>query len=250
MRLNAEETRLFSKVLDAVSCSVDSDEIRRRVSSDLMELVGADYFASYIWSDREKRFLERVAVNMSDDNLDRYEAYYQFHDPITRKMQRHRRAVCHQDVIEEDRFLASEFYNDFLARDGLRHGINLYAYDGDRNIGDLRLWRHARRAPFGAQEKAILNAIRPVFANMLRNARAEAGQAGPVPKNDELMRRFGLTAREAEVAREVCLGRMDEQIAARLNIAFSTVRTHMKSLFGKLRVCNRASLILRIMSET
>ncbi|MBN2124614.1 MAG: hypothetical protein JW821_10000 [Deltaproteobacteria bacterium] len=55
--------------------------------------------------------------------------------------------------------------------DGLHHGINLYAYDGDLNIGDLRIWRAKDRPCFERREAALLDAILPHFRNALRNAR-------------------------------------------------------------------------------
>ena len=65
----------------------------------------------------------------------------------------------------------TEFFNDFLMVDGLHHGINLYAYDGDLNIGDLRIWRAKGTPDFGKREVALLETIKPYFRNSLRNAR-------------------------------------------------------------------------------
>jgi acyl carrier protein len=50
----------------------------------------------------------------------------------------------------------TEFFNDFLYRDGLYWGVNLYAWDGDRNIGDMRIWRSRRRERFGADTLDLL----------------------------------------------------------------------------------------------
>ena len=49
-----------------------------------------DYYASYVWDESRSVFGGRVALNMSDRNLSSYEAYYQYHDPITPKLQQHR----------------------------------------------------------------------------------------------------------------------------------------------------------------
>ena len=56
-------------------------------------------------------------------------------------------------------------------KDGLHHGINVYAYDGDFNIGDLRVWRAKNRPYYGKHEAALLDIILPHFRNALRNAR-------------------------------------------------------------------------------
>lgn len=42
------------------------------------------------------------------------------------------------------------------------------------------------------------------------------------------------------------MGLTDKQIASRLDISFSTVRTHLKHVFYKLSVNNRAQLIRQL----
>jgi DNA-binding CsgD family transcriptional regulator len=55
--------------------------------------------------------------------------------------------------------------------DGLHHGINVYAYDGELNIGDLRVWRSRQRPDFGKKEALVLDTLLPYFRNALQNAR-------------------------------------------------------------------------------
>jgi DNA-binding CsgD family transcriptional regulator len=42
-------------------------------------------------------------------------------------------------------------------------------YDGNLNIGDLRIWRARNRSNFGEKELSLLNIILPYFRNALRN---------------------------------------------------------------------------------
>ena len=64
--------------------------MRERVGYGLLDLLKADYFASYVWDEVANRFDGRVTLNMNDDTLQSYEAYYQFHDPITFELQARR----------------------------------------------------------------------------------------------------------------------------------------------------------------
>jgi len=57
---------------------------------------------------------------------------------------------------------------------------------------------------------------------------------------------LGLTRKEHEISRMVAMGLTDKQIASRLDISFSTVRTHLKHVFHKLSVNNRAQLIRQL----
>lgn len=58
--------------------------------------------------------------------------------------------------------------------------------------------------------------------------------------DQELRERFGLTAREVEVARLVAHGLANQEIADRLNVSFFTARNHVERLLVKLGVGNRA----------
>ena len=80
--------------------------------------------------------------------------------------------------MPQDQLERTEFFNDFLMKDGLHHGINLYAYDSDQNIGDLRIWRVQHRPAFGKHEALLLDNVLPYFRNALRNARIMARAHG------------------------------------------------------------------------
>ena len=50
------------------------------------------------------------------------------------------------------------------------------------------------------------------------------------------------TSREAQIALEIAYGKTDHEIAGTMGVAFSTIRTHINHLYGKLGVRNRAAL--------
>ncbi|MGN6576235.1 MAG: helix-turn-helix transcriptional regulator [Nocardioides sp.] len=60
------------------------------------------------------------------------------------------------------------------------------------------------------------------------------------------LRAYGLTAREEEVCREVLAGRTSAEIAAHLFISVNTVQDHLKSVFAKVGVRSRGSLVARL----
>ena len=80
-------------------------------------------------TDETRRFVSCVQINMTESNLRRYEAYYQFHDPITPTLQKRRRATLVSEVMQHDRLVRTEFFNDFLKQDGLCFGLNYFAFD-------------------------------------------------------------------------------------------------------------------------
>jgi len=195
-----------------------------------------------VWDADRRCFDAGVHLNMDAANLLQYERYYQYHDPITLTLQQHRRAVRVTDVLAQERLTRTEFFNDFLARDGLHWGVNLYAWSGERNIGDMRIWRDRRRANFDDNDLAVLDLVRPAFVAALRRSR---GELVP-PAAAEPSAASSLSKRENEVASLAACGLHDKEIARRLGISITTVRTHLDHAFRKLGVTSRVLLVQRL----
>jgi DNA-binding CsgD family transcriptional regulator len=175
-------------------------------------------------------------------NLRAYETYYQFHDPITPLMQRYQVAVRATDVLPHEALRQTEFFNDFLMKDGLYWGVNLYAWHQGQNLGDMRIWRDRRRDNFTADEMRLLDMLQPAFVTALARAQ-RPGSTDAVPMNFLAQR---LTAREQDTARLVMLGMPDKEIARELGISTTTVRTHLENAFRKVGVSNRAALVHKL----
>ena len=235
--------RTFGKLLRTIEClnaGLDSRRVRHDAGEALLDLLGADYFASYVWDEGCGEFRSRVQINMSDENLSAYEAYFQFRDPITMKLKAQRRATAVSSIMAQRDLERTEFFNDFLARDGLHYGMNLFVYDGERNIGDLRVWRRRGRGNFESRDVETLDLIRPHFRNAMRNIRA-AGKRNRLRATGGL-----LTPRETDVAAAIARGMSDAEVAASLGMAYSTLRTHLKRIYRKLGVHNRTAMIARL----
>ncbi len=58
-----------------------------------------------------------------------------------------------------------------------------------------------------------------------------------------LMQEAGLTQREADVARLICEGLSDKEIAKKLSLSPHTVKDHLKKVYSKFRVHARAQLV-------
>lgn len=255
MFLSAPQTRSLSKLMVALAEPHGEAEVRERIGLRLLDLLQADYYASYVWDPARGVFGGRVALNMSDDNLSTYEAYYQHHDPITSQMQRHRSATLVEQVMPQSELVRTEFFNDFLHRDGLYWGVNMYAWDGEENIGDMRIWRSRKRERFGADTLELLELIKPAYVAALKRGRGDHLRAAAGAANNavadlprataDLPGLQALSSREVDVVRLVALGLRDKDIAQRLGIGFTTVRTHLGHAFQKLGVENRTQLAER-----
>jgi DNA-binding CsgD family transcriptional regulator len=236
MFISDSERRTLARVFGLLAEDSGELDIRTRIGSSLLELLRADHFASFVWDDSSRRFGGGVWLGMSGSNLARYDAHFQYHDPITFALQARREATAVSEVMPHRELLRTEFFNDFLARDGLHWGINLHAFDGAQALGDLRIWRGRHRSEFEPRDKQLLDLIDPAFVAALRRSRA-ATPAGAA------LARSRLSAREREVLRLVAQGLSDKQIARELGIGVASVSTYLQRIADKTGVQRRAGLV-------
>jgi DNA-binding CsgD family transcriptional regulator len=246
MYLSSRDLALVADVFQLLAdYSMPEHVLRLEVGRRMLDLLQADYLGSYAWDATQGQFVNGVSINLSGETLSDYERYYQYRDVLTPKLQNHRVAVRVTDVMSHAELLRTELFNDFLSRDGLHWGMYLFAWSGNENIGDLRIWRGKHRENFSDHDLALLDLIRPAFTAALARARAERGIAKPVDllAPDEPNEAFGrLTRRERDVVKLVAEGLLDKEIAERLGISYTTVRTHLDRSFQKLGVSNRSRL--------
>ncbi|MBN8473460.1 helix-turn-helix transcriptional regulator [Sulfuritalea sp.] len=242
MYLTAAESRSLSRLFSLLAEDMAEREVRERVGCSLLDMLRADYFASYVWDDSTRRFGNRVSINMSHDTLGTYEAYYQFRDPITYRLQARRVPTLVTQIMPQRELMRTEFFNDFLARDGLHWGVNAYSYADGLNIGDLRIWRGRTRENFDGHALELLRLIQPAFTGALQRVRLRTRAAcNPVGMPSD-----ALSPRELEVARMISRGLTDKEIARYLSVELSTVRTYLKRTFVKLGVRRRGELAAAI----
>ncbi|MET3382968.1 helix-turn-helix transcriptional regulator [Variovorax paradoxus] len=238
MYLTGSEQHALRGVFTLLAEDRGEQEIRERLGWALLDLLHADQFASFVWDAASGSFGARVALHMDPANLDSYAQWHQHHDPITFVLQSRRRATRVTEVMPQRELMRTAFFNDFLARDGLHWGMNLHAFEGERALGDLRIWRRKGRSDFGDHEKALLDLIEPAFAGALQRAqRATAPASGAREAAWAL-----LSVREQEVARCVREGLTDKEIARRLAVGVPTVRTYLRRIFDKLGIERRSAL--------
>jgi DNA-binding CsgD family transcriptional regulator len=266
MHLSTRESQALARIFELLAEGLASRELREQVGRALLDLLRADQFASYVWDGQAGRFADAVWLNMEGSNLARYESWFQYHDPITFELQRRRHATAVSEVMPHRELRRTEFFVDFLARDGLHWGINLHAFDGAHALGDLRIWRARQRSEFEPRDKALLDLVEPAFVAALRRARTwreptvdpnAAGReataiAAPADRDfgrgaDSLVGcgphpRSPFSARERAVAELIAAGRTDKEIARALGISVSSVRTYLRRLADKTGANRRAAL--------
>jgi len=240
--LNGKQMGLMAKIMQAFAESHHEQEIREIVGDLVMQLLQAQFYASFVWQPESTSFGQSVQINMEPANIKQYETHFQFNDPITPLMKRYEVAVRATDVLKHDELKKTEFFNDFLNKDGLYWGVNLYAWHQGNNLGDMRIWRDRRRENFSEDDLRMLDMIQPAFISALARARS---QSTSKPSPSLIIK---LSPREHEAAQLVAQGLSDKEIARRLNISATTVRTHLEHAFKKTGASNRAGLAHKILN--
>ncbi len=68
--------------------------------------------------------------------------------------------------------------------------------------------------------------------------------------SEHLIRMYGLTKAEARLALEVTGGLLLKEISARRNISIHTLRTHLKSIFVKMKARRQSDMVRKVMQAT
>lgn len=221
--------------VDLIRDSDASQQSRLRLTRNLMHLCGADYAASFAWDNGKHCYVDAAFENMDADNINRYNQYFQFHNPLTNTLSQFRRAVAVSEVLPHRLLARTEFFNDFLQRDGLTYGINLFVHLGNRQIIDFRLWRSKKRQDFEAKQLKLLDSLIP----SLRQISKYKGKR-------DLTEKVNFTQRESEVIDNIKAGLSDKQIANFLNISVTTLRTHIRKVYQKAQVHSRTELLSKL----
>lgn len=261
MQLTSRELALLADVFKLLADrTLPEDVLRLEVGRRMLDLLREDDLGVYAWNGMREKLAERAADDLSTSagHLGAYERYFPYCDPLAPSLQRRREALRGSSAMPHEAPELTEFFSDFQRRDSLYLGLNLFIWDGVESIGDLRTWRGKHRENFSDRELALLELIRPAFAVAVARARSEAGvakasdacaddlPAGAAPTGDDLLAR--LTPREREVVGLAAEGLLDKEIAQRLGISYTTVRTHLDRSFQKLGINNRSRLA-RLLQE-
>lgn len=250
MHLSTGQTRALGDVMRLLAEASDADALRNDLALPMLDLLRADNYVSFTWDAAEQRFMRAKALNMSLENLRSWDEYYRFIDPLTFPMMARRHPTLATQILCQQDLSRTEFFNDFLKRDRMHWGVNVYVFADGVCTGDMRIWRHRERGNFDANEIEVLRLVEPAFAAALARFRWEATPTSLTHAyegvSELLQRKSALSQREAEAAALIVSGCPDKLIAKRMEVGLPTVRFHLTNAFRKLHVDNRTQLAARV----
>jgi DNA-binding CsgD family transcriptional regulator len=137
------------------------------------------------------------------------------------------------DFVPRSRLRRNPWYCEVMRPNGIEHELKVWLSAPAGGVRGFFLVRGLRDRDFAERDRALLELLRPHLGHI--RARWERRRRPPL-----------LTRREAQVLDLVALGLTNGEIAARLFISRTTVRTHLENIFEKLDVHTRTAAVARL----
>ena len=172
-----------------------------------------------------------------EHTLRAYREYLAPYDPFAphRFAEHAIRLVTAEDLGGQQQFSRSRYAIELASRFSLMPVANLYLRHTGQTVGGIALAREPGLPELSPSETAVLRTAQPLF----EHSYAMACERGPAPAHGDPLQHNGLTAREREIVALIARGASNDEIARALQIARSTVKTHIRHAFAKLGVANR-----------
>lgn len=156
-----------------------------------------------------------------------------------------RRAQRISDCVPFTVFRRTALYDEYYRQVGLDHALALPLFVDARTLVSFVLNR--QRRDFGDRERALLDLVTPNLAQLYRIGTGCASANRIDRSLPSAAQRWGLSAREREVAQWLSAGKADRDIADILAISPRTVHKHLQRIYEKLGVCSRTAAVMRML---
>lgn len=200
--------------------------------------------STFYWIDDQQRLAFAASDGVDAAQLRLYQAKFQGFDPC-----RPERLIAAQTQVQTLVQASMTLKEDELARywpymrlSGIKDAMDLLFWHDGRPIGGLGMIAKGEDAVFGSETVLLAQGLRHyVEASLAFHPQVVLESA-----RLRLKTRYGLTRREVKVAELIGQGLTNQEIAEEMSIAQPTVKTHVQSIFRKMDVTNRTSLIAAI----
>jgi DNA-binding CsgD family transcriptional regulator len=136
------------------------------------------------------------------------------------------------DFLTRRQLRRNPWYCEVMRPSGIEHELKSWLPASAGTFRGFFLVRGPRDRDFDERDRSLLQLLQPHLLNIRE-------------RWERRHRPSLLTEREAEVLGLVALGLTNGEIAARLVVSRTTVRTHLENIFGKLDVHTRTAAVAR-----
>ena len=136
------------------------------------------------------------------------------------------------DFVTRRQLRRNPWYCEVMRPSGIEHELKFWLSAPAGACRGFFLVRGPRERDFDERDRSVLELLQPHLLNIRE-------------RWERRRRPSSLTDREAEVLGLVALGLTNGEIAVRLVLSRTTVRTHLENIFGKLDVHTRTAAVAR-----
>jgi DNA-binding CsgD family transcriptional regulator len=252
--LSSRSLRALTEALPALYAETALSELPRAFADVLVKLIPGESYGVVIHDHGQgkRHWHLRPATTEHDSLVPGFFAnFHEFAPAHHRRLTRSGTALAVSDFTSRSTMNRLAIYTDYYRRLGIEDDLSINV-QRDNVVTCAAVLR--RNRGFRADERELMNALRPHFKQAWANAQcfatlAQASVVASVPAPawtpEPLEVRFGLTPREAEVLIWVAQGKTNPEVAIVLGIRPHTVRTHLERIFAKLGVESRHAAGLR-----
>jgi len=221
----------------------NSDPYSDRIVADLLGLCISELAASFammFWFDEDANLVSPESAAMPHDLLPFYNNHVGTLDPLhvfyLAKSKRPVNSLHGQaeNVIGR----CHRAYLDYLDRFDIHDELDLVFWRGERPVGGLALFRSRSIGCFAMDDHDWDRIHRHLDCSLQMHKRVRDFNLGQL-----LSKRYRLRASEVDVVQAMMTGATNNEIAEQLDLKPSTVKSYVFSIFDKIGVDNRASLI-------
>lgn len=152
------------------------------------------------------------------------------------------RVVTLGDALPTGRRAGSEYFQAFIAPQGIRDIVEIFFRRENRIVAGISLLKYGPSAPLARDDLRLLRTVHPLIEDYL-------AAVLPLPACGDAhtdAQRYVLTDRESVTLCLVQEGLSNKEIARRLGITVSTVKTHIRSILDKTGTTCRATLLSKL----
>jgi DNA-binding CsgD family transcriptional regulator len=152
------------------------------------------------------------------------------------------RVITLSDALPTSRRAGSEYFHTFLAPQGIRDIVEIFFRREDRIVAGISLLKFGSSAPVAGDDLKLVCTVHPLIEDYLGAVLSTIPHGG----TEGHVQRYALTDRERVTLSLVQEGLSNKEIARRLGITVSTVKTHIRSILTKTGTTRRATLLSKL----
>jgi DNA-binding CsgD family transcriptional regulator len=149
--------------------------------------------------------------------------------------------VTLSDALPQCSRAQSEYFQVFIAPQSIHDVVEIFLRYEGRIVAGISLLKYSLGAPLAAQDVRLLRTVHPLIEDYLGALIAVTSERALDAE------RYSLTSRERVMVELVEDGLPNKEIARRLGITVSTVKTHIRSILTKTQTTSRATLLAKLL---